>query len=93
MLYFILAPNRAIFVDPIKTVQVKNGYQLFWREQKRTKNLWNLFLDKNRLCSSLKLPSPDQYTCSIVAFRTMLGEMKLLLICRHSSPKLVPRVN
>ena len=61
------------------TVQVKYGYQLFWREQKQMKNCWKLFLDKNRLCLSLKLPSPDQYTCSIVAFRTMLGEMKLLL--------------
>jgi hypothetical protein len=27
----------------------------------------------------LKLPSPDQHSCSIVAFRTTLGEMKLLL--------------
>jgi hypothetical protein len=25
------------------TVQVKNGVLLFWREQKRTKNCWNLF--------------------------------------------------
>jgi hypothetical protein len=26
-----------------KTVQVKNGVLLFWREQKRTKNCWNIF--------------------------------------------------
>jgi hypothetical protein len=28
---------------PDKTVQVKNGILLFWREQKRMKNRWNLF--------------------------------------------------
>ena len=60
-----------------KTIQVKNGDELFWLEQKWTKNCWTLFLGKK--IPSLKLPFPDQYSCSIVAFRTMLGEMKLLL--------------
>jgi hypothetical protein len=49
------------------TVQVKNGVLLFWWEQKRTKNRWNLFMTKICSCPSLKLPSPDQYLfhCSI----------------------------
>ena len=58
MLYFILAPYSAIFVDPFKTVQVRNGYQLFWRKQKRMENHWNLFLDKKPLVPIIDIAFP-----------------------------------
>ena len=40
----------------------------------------DFFLNANNCsCPWFKLSSPDQCTCSIVAFRPTLGEMKLLL--------------
>jgi len=75
MLYFILAPYSAIFVDPFKTVQVRNGYQLFWRKQKRIENHWNLFLDKKPLEPSLILPSPDQYLLIAQSLLTDLSKI------------------
>jgi len=36
--------KQLVFWDSLfKTVKVKTGTELFWQEEKRTKNCWNLF--------------------------------------------------
>jgi len=49
-----------------KTVQVKNGDELFWLEQKRTKNCWKLFLGKKNPIVKIAFPrSVFLFHCSI----------------------------
>jgi hypothetical protein len=40
-----------------KTVQDKTSHKLFWREQKRTKNLW-IFLTKKSLMPIVEIAFP-----------------------------------
>jgi hypothetical protein len=46
---------------------------------KTDEKLLEFILDKNSLVPIVEIAFPRSDTCSIVAFRTMLGEMKLLL--------------
>ena len=71
-----------------KTVAIETGYSENGGSKKRTKNHLKA---NNCLCPWFKLSSPDQCTCSIVAFRPTLGEMKLLLHLLSLITKIRPK--
>jgi hypothetical protein len=48
-----------------ETVQVKTGYELFWREQKLTKNLSKNFLGNKMLVPVVEIAFPYQHMVTV----------------------------